>query len=86
MESKRLRRCTQCGELRGRGRFASGAGDDLEWVELLCLCQGIVCRHCRRNAIHRPASRYFDDRTLSVWYVPTFGYRMKCGECSGRRG
>jgi len=81
MSGDRLRRCRQCGELRGRGRFSSAADPTPEWVELSCLCDGIVCRCCRKNAIRRPISNHFDDATRSVWHVPWFAAMIPCADC-----
>ncbi len=81
-----LRRCRQCGELYGRTYY--GTPYDrifLEAVTVTCLCKGIVCHWCKKNAIHRPISNYFDEETGTIWHVPHFGFLARCRECRARR-
>ena len=68
---KGLVRCGQCGEPRGR--------------RIKCLCEGIVCRYCKKNAIHRPISDYYDEATKTVYHVAWYGYLVPCFECRRAR-
>lgn len=83
MEQDGLRRCVQCGELKGEA-LVDDPWEGLTHVPVLCLCDGIVCRHCREGAIRRPISNYYDEQTGRVWHVPWFGYLVRCRRC--RRG
>jgi hypothetical protein len=75
-----LVRCEQCGELKGR------SDDPRPGVRgIKCLCEGIVCRYCKQNAIHRPISDYYDEPSGIVYHVPHFGYLFPCWECRRRR-
>lgn len=77
-----LKRCPQCGEFRGRRAIVpSYRHDRLEIVPIRCLCEGIVCRYCRKHAIHRPISNYYVERTGRVWHVPYFGGDLPCEGC-----
>ena len=76
-----LRKCGQCGEYKGRGIVPSYRYDLLEIVLVRCLCEGIVCHHCRKNAIHRPISNYYVEATGPVLHVPYFGCISPCQEC-----
>ena len=62
-----LRECPQCGECRGE--------------HVLCLCDGTVCRYCRKNPIPRPIANYFDRASAKILHVPWFGYMKPCNEC-----
>jgi hypothetical protein len=81
-----LRKCHQCGEYRGRGIVPSHRHDLLDIVPVSCLCQGIVCRYCKRRAIHRPISNYYDGETGQVWHVPYFAYDVPCPDCRPAEG
>lgn len=79
----RLRRCTRCGEYEGRGLVETYRTEDVETVIVTCLCDGIPCRFCKKNTIHRPCSNYFDEATGRVWHVPWFVglFAVPCEEC-----
>ncbi len=76
-------RCERCGERVGTGFFPDYNGELQEWT-FRCLCDGIVCRYCKRNAIHRPISNYFNDEIGAPRHVPFFGNLFPCGECRAK--
>lgn len=80
-----LRRCLQCGRLRGTTYWPEP--DEPGWLTetpVSCLCEGIVCRHCKRNAIFRPISNYFDERDATIWHVSHFAAGRPCDECAAK--
>jgi len=46
-----------------------------------CLCEGIVCRYCRRGAIRRPISNQYDETTGVVFHTAHFGWMSACKSC-----
>jgi hypothetical protein len=76
-----LHRCDQCGALRGEFLYRWGNDDQPTMTPVKCLCEGIVCRYCRRNAIHRPISNHYDEQTCRVLHVSHLGYLAACEQC-----
>lgn len=80
-----LRRCLQCGRLRGTTYWPEPDEPGfLTETPISCLCDGIVCARCRKNAIFRPISNYFDDETARVRHVPWFAAQRPCAECAAQ--
>jgi hypothetical protein len=50
-------------------------------ISVTCLCQGIPCRLCRQNLIHKPGSNTYEEKTNSVWHYPYFQGLVGCQEC-----
>jgi hypothetical protein len=46
-----------------------------------CICDGILCRVCGENRVHRPLSDHVARETGKTWHVPWFGYLIPCAEC-----
>jgi hypothetical protein len=80
---QRLVRCEVCGELRGTGLLPDVPAGATA-VTLVCLCDGLVCRHCGEGRIHRPISSHYDDETGTVWHTPSFMYLARCRACGAR--
>jgi hypothetical protein len=78
-----LERCSQCGELKGEFLHRYDDEEEPELTRALCLCDGIVCRHCKKGAIRRPISDHYDEETGQVWHTPWFGYLLMCAYCRG---
>ncbi len=80
-----LRPCDQCGEFYGWALFLDPPEDKTRSPGLArCLCEGIVCRHCKTTAIHRPVSNYYDEESDTLWHVPWHRYLMPCADCRRR--
>ncbi len=62
-----LTRCPVCGEYRGSN--------------VTCLCEGILCRRCEKNRIHRPISNSYDPETNTIRHHPWFSYLKPCNAC-----
>lgn len=80
MEQTQLRRCYQCGRMKGKA-LVDDRREEPVYLPVLCLCDGIVCRHCGEGAIYRPISNRYDERSGSVGHVPYFGYLAPCAAC-----
>jgi hypothetical protein len=75
-----LRRCGECGEFKGTC-LADG-----EEVELLCICDGILCRRCKRNLVRRPISDHFNEADGRVWHTPSIAALIPCAACKEELG
>lgn len=74
-----LHRCLQCGELRGLAILPDAT------LPVRCLCQGIVCYHCKKNAIHRPISTCYNEGIERFLHIPYFANLAPCDDCRPRR-
>jgi hypothetical protein len=83
LEQDKLRRCAQCGELKGEA-LVDDRWEGLIYLPVRCLCEGIVCCYCRAGAIHRPISNRFDEATGRVLHIAYFGWMAPCRDCSRR--
>lgn len=83
MEQERLRRCGQCGQMKGEALVDDEWGPTA-YAPVSCLCEGIVCKDCRRGAIPRPLSSRYDEATGRVLHVPHFAYLRRCDVCRER--
>lgn len=90
-----LVKCEVCGEYGGQvmekdldweGSFDKEDADKSEeHLTISCLCDGILCRICKTNKIHRPISNYYDEESNSIWHIPYFGATVGCAECRDRK-
>ena len=79
-----LVRCAVCHEYRGAVR-----NDDLPpasqreeaVVAVLCICDGIPCRKCGKERIHRPISNYWDEARGALIHCPWFSGQAPCKRC-----
>jgi hypothetical protein len=79
-----LVRCEVCHEYRGAVR-----NDDLPpasqreeaVVAVLCICDGIPCRKCGKDRIHRPISNYWDEARGALIHCPWFSAQAPCERC-----
>ncbi len=83
-----LTRCPVCGEYRGSilVRYLDwneppDASELDEEIDVTCLCEGILCRRCEKNKIHRPISNSYDPETGTIRHHPWFSYLKPCNEC-----
>lgn len=83
MEQERLCRCDQCGRMKGEALVDDRYGPPA-YVKVLCLCEGIVCRHCRQGAIPKPISNRYDEGIGRVLHVAHFMYPRRCSVCRER--
>ena len=84
MHDQEQSRCERCGERIGTAFFANRRDGEVEEWTLRCLCDGIVCRYCKRNAIHRPISNYYNEAEQGPWHVSYFGNLIPCAECRAK--
>lgn len=70
-----LTRCRRCGEFRGVCDTDEGE------TRLLCICEGIICRACKKNLIRRPISDHFNESDGRIWHTPYFVGMFPCAEC-----
>ena len=73
--------CPSCGELRG---WAYGDAA-IDGSPLICRCDWVPCRFCKRNLIKRPISDDIDPATGRIWHMPWFGAVAGCRECRAAR-
>ena len=52
-----------------------------EVLTVKCLCQGIPCRRCKVNLIHRPGSNTYNESDNSVEHWPVISGLCPCREC-----
>ncbi len=72
-----LLKCGKCGEYKGEATEDEEEGP----LEVICICDGMLCPRCRRNKIRRPISNFFDEATNSVWHSPYFIGWALCSRC-----
>jgi hypothetical protein len=49
-----------------------------------CICDGILCRRCKINRIHRPISNVWDERG-GFGHIPYFAAMASCNECRAKQ-
>mgnify|MGYP001580801400 CR=1 FL=1 len=86
-----LSKCGECGEYKGKviekdlnwedSFHKERAEKSEEYLGVSCLCDGILCRACNKNKIHRPISNTYDVATNQIWHYPYFQGMKSCGEC-----
>jgi len=88
-----LSRCTVCDEYRGVMALNSVPGfsssiyryeDPSTPLTVQCICDGILCRTCKKNRIHRPISNTWDERG-GFGHWPYFTAMMPCKECRTKK-
>ncbi len=89
-----LYRCKQCGEYKGEamkkdlnweGGLNEEAEKNEEYINVSCLCDGILCHKCKKNKIRRPISNSYDEESNSIWHTPYFSAQFGCVECREKR-
>jgi hypothetical protein len=88
---KGLVKCEVCGEYKGKAMKKDLNWHDSfdkeskerseEYIGVSCLCDGILCRRCMKNKIHRPVSNSYEEENNSIGHWPYFSGMMPCGEC-----
>ena len=81
-----LVRCQVCHEYSGAVR-----NDDLPpasqreeaVVAVFCVGDGIPCRKCGENRIHRPISNYWSEARGALIHCPWFSAQAPCEQCRG---
>ena len=72
-------RCLVCNEWRGTAKALDIFGPEHHFykdedpekpVTISCVCDGIPCRKCNKNLIHRPISNQWDEYNVSVRRAP----------------
>lgn len=82
-----LSRCPVCNEYRGtlgiddESPHSRGKGD---FLSVQCICDGILCRCCKVNRIHRPISNVWTERG-GFGHVPYFAAWGSCKECRAKK-
>jgi len=86
-----LHKCEKCGEYKGKvmekhlnweDTFRKAESEKSEeYLDVSCLCEGILCRACKKNNIHRPISNIYDVADNRIWHYPYFQGMKSCGEC-----
>ena len=85
-----LHKCEACGEYKGEAtekdlspldklgyETKGGAG----YLEVSCLCDGILCPTCKKNKIHRPISNSYDEEGSDIVHHSYMSWVTACGEC-----
>ena len=80
MDQLRLRRCSECGELKGEAVIEDRC-EGIVRLPVICICKGIPCPQCDKRRIRRPISNHYDEPTGTVWHTPCFGYLFPCPTC-----
>lgn len=82
-----LSRCPVCNEYRG----TIGIDDESphsrvkgDLLSVQCICDGILCRRCNVNRIHRPISNVWTERG-GFGHVPYFAAWGSCNECRAKQ-
>ena len=85
-------KCQVCGEYNGETKKKNlNWGDSAikvlgeEDISVSCLCQGIICRKCGKNKIHRPISNSYYQEDNSVWHHSYLSGMRFCDECREQR-
>lgn len=88
-----LVKCEKCGEYKGSVKekdlgppdylgFETENGEG--FLDVSCLCEGILCPKCKKNRIHRPISNSYDAETNNIVHYPYFIAMAGCKECRGK--
>jgi hypothetical protein len=79
-----LVRCPVCHEYRGAVRnedLPAASQRENAVVAVLCICDGIPCRKCGKNPIHRPISNFWDEARGALVHCPWFSAQVPCKPC-----
>jgi hypothetical protein len=88
-----LSRCPICDEFRGvialrhLPSFSSSIyryEDPNTPLTVKCICDGILCRTCNTNRIHRPISNTWDERG-GFGHWPYFSAMIPCKDCRAKK-
>ena len=88
-------KCKVCGEYTGKtkiknlsweGNFNKADNEKSEeYISVSCLCQGIICKACGKNRIHRPISNSYDQKTNTIGHWSYFSGMRPCSECKNKK-
>ena len=86
-----LYRCEKCGEYKGRVMAKDLNWDDNaiketkkeseEYIDVSCLCEGILYPKCKTNKIHRPISNSYYEESNTIGRWPYFTGMIGCEKC-----
>ena len=86
-----LEKCMICGEYKGRVKSRNLNWDNVpfkeqykiseEQIRVSCWCDSIVCPHCGKGTIRRPATNYYVAQDNRIVHVPYFRSSFGCREC-----
>jgi hypothetical protein len=88
-----LSRCPICDEYKGVMALGHLTGfsssiyrfeDSSTPLTVQCICDGILCRTCNKNRIHRPISNTWDERG-GFGHMPYFAAMMPCKDCRAKK-
>jgi|ERR1700733_420327 hypothetical protein len=88
-----LSRCPICNEYRGvmalrdLPNFSSSIyryEEPSTPLRVQCICDGILCRTCNKNRIHRPISNRWDERG-GFGHMPYFTAMIPCKDCRAKK-
>ena len=89
--SKGLIKCGVCGEYNGEiikkyldwgnDFFNNSPEEGEKTISVTCLCNGILCKKCKKNKIHRPVSNSYIESSNSIIHWPWFTGMMECDAC-----
>jgi len=85
-----LHKCETCGEYKGEVMekdlspldklgYETKGGEG--YLEVSCLCDGILCHKCKKNKIHRPISNSYDEEDNDILHHPYLSGMIPCSEC-----
>ena len=79
-----LVRCEVCHEYRGAVRnddLPTASQREEAVVAVLCICDGIPCRKCGKDRIHRPISNYWDEARGASYLLSVVQRQAPCKRC-----
>lgn len=82
-----LFRCPVCNEYRGTIDIDDQSVHSLckgDFLRVQCICDGILCRRCKINRIHRPISNVWDERG-GLGHIPYLAAMASCNECRAKQ-
>lgn len=56
-----------------------------EYISVSCLCEGIICKACGKNKIHRPISNSYEEETNSIGHWSYLSGMRPCDECRSKK-
>ena len=87
---KGLSKCKKCGEYAGfikekdlpPGHKWFKTKNPERLIKIICICEGMHCKICKKKKIHRVCSNFYDEKTKSIWHVPGFiVWSLICDTC-----
>ena len=93
--SKGLIKCKVCGEYNGKimkkylnwgnDFFNNSPEEGEKLISVTCLCNGILCKKCKKNKIHRPVSNSYIKSSNSIEHWPWFTGMAGCDICRKKK-